>query len=107
MCFPHVTLGLFFVYLVMGNELDKIEQNGTQIAKHPKIPEAAGQLLQKEVKVCFSASWGSVIELHGLLTQECSTYMHSVTRLDTGVMCGYAIEENAYRTMYNLHPYVY
>ena len=76
----------------MGNELDKIEQNGTQIAKHPKIPEAAGQLLKEEVKVCLFASWGLVIELHGLLTQECSTYMHSVTRLDTGVMCGYAIE---------------
>jgi hypothetical protein len=35
---------------VMGNELDKIEQNGNETAKHPKISEEAGQQLQEEVK---------------------------------------------------------
>ena len=42
----------------MGNELYKIEQNGNQIAKHPRISEGAGQQLQEEVKVCRSClSW--------------------------------------------------
>lgn len=40
-----------FFFTVMGNELDKIEKNGMEIAKHPKISEQAGIQLQRKVKV--------------------------------------------------------
>jgi hypothetical protein len=50
----HVKLHfVYYVHVVMGNELDKIEQNGNETAKHPKISEEAGQQLQEEVKVCL------------------------------------------------------
>ena len=38
----------------MGNELNKIEHCGSEVAQHSKISREAGQQLQKEVKVnCF------------------------------------------------------
>ena len=39
--------------IVMGNELEKIERNGIQIAQHPRISPEAGKQLQEEVKVSF------------------------------------------------------
>lgn len=47
-------------YTVMGNELDKIEQNGDQVAKHMRISEAAGQQLKEDVKVGI-LSHGSIM----------------------------------------------
>lgn len=44
-------------YTVMGNELDKIEQNGDQIAQHMRISEAAGQQLKEDVKVGLLFHW--------------------------------------------------
>ena len=49
-----MNIHFMYAYAVMGNELDKIEQNGNQIAKHPKISEGTGQQLKEEVKVCLS-----------------------------------------------------
>ena len=43
---------LAFISAVMGNELDKIEQSGIQVAKHPKISQDVGQQLHVDVKVC-------------------------------------------------------
>ena len=40
----------------MGNELDKIEQNGEQVAQHPRIAQKAGQQIQAEVKVLVLCS---------------------------------------------------
>lgn len=39
-------------FLVMGNELNKIEQNTTVVAQHQMIPPEAGQQLKEEVQVC-------------------------------------------------------
>ena len=43
-----------YLISVMGNELDKIEQNGNKIALHPNISHQAGPQLQEKVKVRYT-----------------------------------------------------
>ena len=69
----HSFIHLFIhFYAVMGNELDKIEQNGSQIAKHPKISEEAGQQLIEEVKVSLLVGWGFLFDPKSLSCMPCS-----------------------------------
>jgi hypothetical protein len=65
---------------VMGNELDKIEQNGNETAKHPKISEEAGQQLQEEVKK-FVGRYRARLEELDIKGQEMSaTYSKLLTK---------------------------
>lgn len=46
-----------YLYAVMGNELDKIEKSGIEIAQHPRISQPIGLHLQEEVKVRHLSYW--------------------------------------------------
>jgi hypothetical protein len=65
---------------VMGNELDKIEQNGSQVAQHPQVYQKAGQHLQKEVKQFVSSYRVRLEELDRKAQEMNATYHKLLTK---------------------------